>query len=171
MSASTTHVLLSQVKTRSCFGVIIYCSYLNLWLLSRAWDSCAEVVRSVVIETRLGKVEGTTLTARNGRTFNAYYAIPYAKTPIGKLRFQVIWKLSTLFNQAWRLGWPLFWNWSDKPPGYFSYDLKVLLPNFRIFYVRNLKFKMGFEYGFFRNLFLVQKRLTITTERIVINVS
>lgn len=50
---------------------------------------CAKIVHTKVTVTKLGNVEGTTLTARNGRPFEAYYGIPYAKPPVGDLRFQV----------------------------------------------------------------------------------
>ena len=45
--------------------------------------------RSRVIKTKFGLIEGTTKVARNRRYFHAYYGIPYAKAPTGKLRFEV----------------------------------------------------------------------------------
>ena len=42
-----------------------------------------------VVEISNGPVRGTTLTSRSGRVFNAFYQLPYAEPPVGKLRFQV----------------------------------------------------------------------------------
>ena len=44
---------------------------------------------SPVVEISNGKVQGTVLTARNGREYSAFFQIPYAEPPLGKLRFQV----------------------------------------------------------------------------------
>ncbi|KAK7872816.1 hypothetical protein R5R35_006695 [Gryllus longicercus] len=41
-----------------------------------------------VIETTEGKVRGSVLLSRNGRTIYAYQGIPYAKPPVGELRFK-----------------------------------------------------------------------------------
>ncbi|CAH2002361.1 unnamed protein product [Acanthoscelides obtectus] len=40
------------------------------------------------VETKLGKVEGTWRTSFNGRKYAAFEGIPYAKPPIGDLRFE-----------------------------------------------------------------------------------
>lgn len=45
--------------------------------------SSSEVVRTVE-----GNVEGTVMTSRLGRTFHAFLRIPFAKPPIGELRFE-----------------------------------------------------------------------------------
>lgn len=36
-----------------------------------------------------GMVVGTYMTSREGRTFSAYLGIPFAKPPLGPLRFEV----------------------------------------------------------------------------------
>lgn len=41
------------------------------------------------VDTVLGKVQGTYKISFGARTFAAFEGIPYAKPPIGKLRFQV----------------------------------------------------------------------------------
>ncbi|XP_065226957.1 esterase E4-like [Planococcus citri] len=45
-------------------------------------------VESLLITVEQGTLNGTHLEARNGKLFNAFYGIPYAKPPIGKLRFK-----------------------------------------------------------------------------------
>lgn len=47
------------------------------------------VTRCVYVNTRLGPIRGTTMLSRNGYKFNAFLGIPYAKPPIGELRFRV----------------------------------------------------------------------------------
>lgn len=42
----------------------------------------------LIVETRTGRVLGTTLTSRSGRKFAAFLGIPYARPPIGTRRFQ-----------------------------------------------------------------------------------
>lgn len=42
-----------------------------------------------VVTCALGELIGTTMEARNGRMYNAFFNIPYAEPPVGKLRFQV----------------------------------------------------------------------------------
>ena len=44
---------------------------------------------SPIVDTRYGKLEGVTSTSRDGRTFYEYLGIPYAKPPVGSLRFEV----------------------------------------------------------------------------------
>ncbi|XP_067658961.1 cocaine esterase-like [Haliotis asinina] len=41
-----------------------------------------------LISSPWGKIQGTTKTTLTGKTYNAYYAIPYALPPTGKLRFR-----------------------------------------------------------------------------------
>ncbi|XP_065216366.1 acylcarnitine hydrolase-like [Planococcus citri] len=43
---------------------------------------------SLLITTKQGTLNGTRLEARNGKLFNAFYGIPYAQPPVGKLRFK-----------------------------------------------------------------------------------
>ena len=42
------------------------------------------------ITTKHGKLVGFRLTSRKDRYFNAFHRIPYAKAPVGDLRFKVI---------------------------------------------------------------------------------
>lgn len=42
----------------------------------------------IVVSTPLGKVRGFRMTSRDGRDFLAFTSIPYAKPPVGHLRFQ-----------------------------------------------------------------------------------
>lgn len=42
---------------------------------------------AAIVEIDDGRIEGTTMTSRNGIQFEAYLRIPFAKPPIGELRF------------------------------------------------------------------------------------
>jgi len=42
-----------------------------------------------VLQLDQGELTGSSLRSRNGRKFNAFQGIPYAKSPIGDLRFKV----------------------------------------------------------------------------------
>lgn len=42
-----------------------------------------------IIETSLGKIKGLSLKDDNGDTYYTFKGIPYAKSPIGDLRFAV----------------------------------------------------------------------------------
>lgn len=42
-----------------------------------------------ILKLSNGKIKGSILKSRNGRNFNAFQGIPYAKSPIGDLRLQV----------------------------------------------------------------------------------
>lgn len=44
---------------------------------------------SPIVTVENGVLEGTTMQSRNGREFFAFQGIPYAKPPLGNLRFQV----------------------------------------------------------------------------------
>lgn len=46
-------------------------------------------VRSSVVEVKQGKVKGLLLKSRNGTSYYAFYGIPFAKPPVGHLRFEV----------------------------------------------------------------------------------
>ncbi|XP_065209911.1 juvenile hormone esterase-like [Planococcus citri] len=51
--------------------------------------SITQVLAEVIVETKLGHVKGTVMLSRDGRKFDAFLALPYAKPPVGELRFQV----------------------------------------------------------------------------------
>lgn len=42
-----------------------------------------------IVSTTSGKLQGVISTSRDGREFYSYHKIPYAKPPIGDLRFEV----------------------------------------------------------------------------------
>ncbi|XP_065203566.1 juvenile hormone esterase-like [Planococcus citri] len=42
----------------------------------------------VYVDTRLGTIKGTTMLSRDGNKFDAFLNVPYAKPPVGELRFQ-----------------------------------------------------------------------------------
>lgn len=43
----------------------------------------------ILRETKYGKIKGLILKSRDGRSYHSYTGIPYAKPPIGRLRFKV----------------------------------------------------------------------------------
>lgn len=42
-----------------------------------------------ILQLSQGKIRGSILNSRNGREFNAFQGIPYAKPPVRDLRFEV----------------------------------------------------------------------------------
>lgn len=42
-----------------------------------------------ILQLSQGQIQGSILYSRNGREFNAFQGIPYAKPPISDLRFEV----------------------------------------------------------------------------------
>lgn len=42
-----------------------------------------------ILKTKQGLIRGSTFTSRNKRDFKSFQKIPYAKPPIGDLRFRV----------------------------------------------------------------------------------
>lgn len=50
---------------------------------------CFRNVFGIFVTTEKGIVSGVKLVSRGGAPYYAYFAIPYAKPPVGELRFQV----------------------------------------------------------------------------------
>ncbi|KAK3932195.1 Venom carboxylesterase-6 [Frankliniella fusca] len=48
----------------------------------------AKPLRAPVVETRAGRISGKVLTSDGGRQYYAYLGVPYAKPPVGDLRFK-----------------------------------------------------------------------------------
>lgn len=46
-------------------------------------------VRSFEVEVKQGKLKGLLLKSRNDTSYYAFYGIPFAKPPVGHLRFEV----------------------------------------------------------------------------------
>lgn len=42
-----------------------------------------------ILETKLGKLQGIVTQSRNGQDVHEYLGIPFAKAPVGDLRFEV----------------------------------------------------------------------------------
>jgi hypothetical protein len=53
-------------------------------------NAAAESQLSPIVETVNGKIQGGVSVSRNGKEFYAFRGIPYAKPPVGDLRFEVI---------------------------------------------------------------------------------
>lgn len=49
------------------------------------------------LELNQGKIKGSYLKSRNGRVFEAFQGIPYAKPPVGDLRFKVNFTLKLFY--------------------------------------------------------------------------
>ena len=47
----------------------------------------------MTINTKLGPIEGKVLTTALGRNVHAFRGIPFAKPPVGRLRFKVVEKI------------------------------------------------------------------------------
>lgn len=56
------------------------------WFCSNIFIS---IEASPVVQIKNGTLEGTVMKSRNGREFWAFRGIPYAKPPVGELRFEV----------------------------------------------------------------------------------
>lgn len=54
-----------------------------------------------VVKLSKGEIRGHTLKSRNGRDYNSFTGIPYAKPPVGDLRFKV--NFGTLYNGGYFL--------------------------------------------------------------------
>lgn len=53
---------------------------------------CSILCENPLVELPIGKISGSTQKTIDGRQFYAFEGIPYAKPPIGDLRFEVIKK-------------------------------------------------------------------------------
>ena len=59
---------------------------------------CTTGTSAKIVNTTYGKVEGNTITLDDGTTVNSWYGIPYAKPPVGDLRFEVLFIGFNEFN-------------------------------------------------------------------------
>lgn len=59
------------------------------WLLLSILIHVVTKIDAVEVTINQGKLAGTILQSRNATKFYAFFGIPYAKPPIGELRFQV----------------------------------------------------------------------------------
>ena len=75
--------------------VVLVCYFLSLIFVDKI--SGLEIIAHQIV-LKQGIVEGKTDISRNGTIFLAYYNLPYAKPPVGRLRFQVILILSIYFQ-------------------------------------------------------------------------
>ncbi len=73
------------VATTVIFFLITFTMFLKISTIFAFW----RIVNSAVVLTKYGPVSGKTEISRNGRAFFAFYAIPFAAPPIGKLRLKV----------------------------------------------------------------------------------
>jgi hypothetical protein len=59
------------------------------YFLNGSSVSSAPKEPSPVVATKNGKVQGVVSSSRGGRDFFEFLGIPFAKPPVGKLRFEV----------------------------------------------------------------------------------
>jgi hypothetical protein len=52
---------------------------------------------STIVTTNYGKVQGIISLSRDGRQYSEYLGIPFAKPPVGQLRFEVSLTITTAF--------------------------------------------------------------------------
>ena len=67
----------------------IYQAANNAAVLAASAPAPAAAAEHLVIQLAKGAVEGKRMNTREGREYLAFLGIPYAKPPLGKLRFQV----------------------------------------------------------------------------------
>lgn len=60
-----------------------------LGTMLHAWIYELGKLDPLLVHTTLGTIRGVKEYSEKGNPFFSYYAIPYAKPPLGKLRFQV----------------------------------------------------------------------------------
>lgn len=54
---------------------------------------CSLINCEQLVKINQGLIKGTTMRTRNGREISIFLGIPYAEPPIGKLRYNYIFKL------------------------------------------------------------------------------
>ena len=64
-------------------------SYIEATTLTLILTLTFPSVYGVIVTTRYGDVVGNTLTLKDGTAVDYFYSIPYAKPPVGNLRFKV----------------------------------------------------------------------------------
>lgn len=65
---------------------IIFISTTTIFILTISGILCQD--ENLIAKTNCGKIQGVTDTSRNGRSFIKFLGIPYARPPIGNLRFK-----------------------------------------------------------------------------------
>ncbi|XP_049828979.1 venom carboxylesterase-6-like [Schistocerca gregaria] len=65
------------------------CLLCLLWAAAGLAEDEPRPTNAPVVQIEQGKLVGTTMVSRKGKQFYAYLGIPYARPPVGKLRFQV----------------------------------------------------------------------------------
>ena len=63
--------------------------YLESFFVFFAFLLCSTVQSSVVVETTLGSIRGSSLVSNSSRHVLSFRGVPYAEPPVGLLRFQV----------------------------------------------------------------------------------
>lgn len=68
------------------------------WVLVTIFALFSCGISTPEVRTSLGIVRGTTLQSRNGRDYLSFTRIPFAKPPVGNLRFMVSSKRNTIYT-------------------------------------------------------------------------
>uniref|UniRef100_T1HHT3 Carboxylesterase type B domain-containing protein n=1 Tax=Rhodnius prolixus TaxID=13249 RepID=T1HHT3_RHOPR len=102
----------------------------KLLLLKIVFVECSELI----VNTTQGQLRGREFKSRNGRKVAAFSGIPFAKPPLGQLRFQL--KPSKLLPVIFYIpggGFNFGSGEIDKTPEYFmDYDVVVVMHNYRL---------------------------------------
>jgi carboxylesterase type B len=59
------------------------------YLLSAVVILTASSTSAKIVDTLYGQVDGNTVTLDDGIVVNSWYGIPFARAPVGELRFEV----------------------------------------------------------------------------------
>lgn len=84
--------IVSAIGNRTVFRIMRkYLHFVSLILLCcvNADINSESIQDNPIVRLRLGTIRGNTMTTRLGKTIYAFRGIPYAKPPVGLLRFKV----------------------------------------------------------------------------------
>lgn len=84
-----TQFILGFVTAMGLKGFVLISSLLFALLGVWVYIKFIKTEPSPVFQLKDGKVQGIRLKSREGRDFYAFYGLPFAKPPIGELRFEV----------------------------------------------------------------------------------
>lgn len=70
-------------------GVAVIVKMVLVGMMAARWAAAEDVP---LVDTEHGRISGIVERSMEGQQFYSFYGIPYAKPPLGKLRFKVIQK-------------------------------------------------------------------------------
>jgi hypothetical protein len=69
------------------------------------WFLAADMSEIVIVTVAQGKLRGREATTKSGATYYSFQGIPYAKPPVGSLRFKVRRNVLVLLSEAQLRPW------------------------------------------------------------------